>query len=240
MNKANIARQEQSEDLEELSVLERITGVFISPGKVMKWLAKNPKILLPIIISAIVPLFTLILNYPSFKEALMTAIETELANMGEELIPGTERILEIFLAAGAIMGAVGTVLLDILTISLLLWGIIKLFKGGGELKQYISIVSHAGLISLLVFIVISVVSFIMGKFTLDVSITSLAVIIPESLQGTFIYGVLNNVEIFTIWQYFVIGIGTSEVSGFGKGKSYAIAGGVYLATLLLAGVMNAV
>jgi hypothetical protein len=53
MDKTNITKQEQLEDVKELGAIERIIGVFISPKKVMKWLAKNPKILLPIIISII-------------------------------------------------------------------------------------------------------------------------------------------------------------------------------------------
>jgi hypothetical protein len=240
MDKTNITKQEQLEDVKELGAIERIIGVFISPKKVMKWLAKNPKILLPILISIIVPLITLVLNYSSFKEALMTAIESELASMGEVLTPENKGAIELFVVIGSIVGAVGTVLLDLLTISLILWGIIKIFKGKGDLTHYISIVSHAGLISLLVFVVISVVSSIRGEFNLDVSITSLAPVLPARWEDTFIYGVLSNIEIFNIWQYFVIAIGTSEVSCLGKGKSYAIVGIVYIAILLLAGIMQAI
>jgi hypothetical protein len=240
MDKTNISKQEQLEDVKELGAIERIIGVFMSPKKVMKWLAKNPKILLPIIISIIVPLITLALNYSSFREALTTAIESELASISEVLTPENKRMIEFFAVIGSIMGAVGMVLLDLLIISLILWGLIKIFKGNGDLTHYISIVSHAGLISLLVFVVISVVSFISGEFNLDVSITSLAPVLPARLQGTFIYGVLSNIEIFNVWQYFVIAIGTSEVSCLGKGKSYAIVGAVYLAILLLAGIMQVI
>ena len=150
MDKTNISKQEQLEDVKELGAIERIIGVFMSPKKVMKWLAKNPKILLPIIISIIVPLITLALNYSSFREALTTAIESELASIGEVLTPENKRMIEFFAVIGSIMGAVGMVLLDLLIISLILWGLIKIFKGNGDLTHYISIVSHAGLISLLV------------------------------------------------------------------------------------------
>lgn len=240
MDETGILKEENLEETEQLSARDRIIGVFISPRKVMKSLAKNPKILLPIIISIIVPLIALVLNYSVFKDALMSAMETELANMGEELTPDMMKLLGIIGVMGTIIGAVGTVLMDLLVISLALLGIIKILKGKGSFRQYLSVVSHAGLIVLLIFIVTTIVSNISGKLDLNVSITSLAAVLPKSLQGSFIYAVLNNVEFFNIWQYCVVGIGVSEVSGLGKSKSYAIVATVYFATLLLAGVMSVI
>ncbi|MDQ2087567.1 YIP1 family protein [Herbivorax sp. ANBcel31] len=232
MSEINISNQV---DDNELGAIQRIVGVFVSPGKVMKSLVENPKVLLPIILIIIVPVITILLNYPAFRDALMMLTEAELAELGEEFTP---EMMGVFAVILAITLEAVSLPIYVLIGSLILWGILKIFQGKGRFKQYLSVVSHALLIYLLMYVVNLLVSYTSGEFDIYSSITSLGTVLPESLNGTFIYGMLSNVEVFDVWSYCVIGIGVSEVSCLSKAKSYSIVAALYFVGLLFSGIMH--
>lgn len=217
-----------------MNFIKRVFGVIGYPEKVMQSLEQKPRVLFGILLTALTPIILILSTYSIYMEYLRKVLEATYAKMDIEMtaqqIDQTLNISKYSSLIGGPIGAVALLLLE----ALVLWVIIKIFKGQGGYKQILSIIGYSAVITLLSTIVTIITTRITGTFT-DVSYTSLAALLPN-MKGSFLYGVAKMIEIFTIWQYIVIAIGLTTVSKLSKKKVYIIVACLFVAVAIYSGV----
>ena len=109
---------------------------------------------------------------------------------------------------------------------------------GGEtftFKKSLAVTSHVGLIGILSYVVLGVVSFMKGTFALQEPVTSIASLLPAYMNQGLLYGLLINVEVFTFWSYILMAQGLIYTGGLSKRKAYIITGIAFTAISLYTG-----
>ncbi|EPR08243.1 Yip1 family protein [Ruminiclostridium papyrosolvens] len=218
----------------QMNFLKRVAGMFFWPGKAMDNLAERPRIAFPFIFLPIAQLVAMLAIIPMYKEFIRTSTE-ELASQ-KNLEMTTEQLnkaVNLTSITGPIGGAIGVVITWVLG-ALILWGIIKIFKGQGSFKQILSITGYAGVITVLSTVVHVIKTNITGVYDI-LSYTSMAVLMPK-MDGNFIYGMAKFLDVFSIWQYVVIAIGVAAVSKMPKKKAYLIVAAIFVIQVLYAGI----
>lgn len=216
----------------KLNFIQRVFGVIFSPGKVMQSLEQKPRILFSLLLTICIPVVMILSVFPMYKEFLRSSMEAASVktNLTAEQI---EQALKITSVSGPIMGALAAVAMWFLG-ALVLWVIIKIFKGQGQYKQILSITGYATVISALSTIVIIITTWFTGVFS-QVNFTSLAALLPD-MKGNFLYGAAKAIDVFSIWQYAVIAIGVATVSKLDKRKAYIIIACIFAVIVIFTGI----
>lgn len=112
--------------------------------------------------------------------------------------------------------------------SFITFAFIKIFKGQGSFKQILSITGYA----YTAIILGSILSVIMYYITGELFDASLAVFF-KGLRETFVYGFLRGIDVFTVWQYCLIAIGVTVMSGLNKMKVGTFMFGIFIVSCLI-------
>ena len=224
MNEEVIVPQETPEDspeeVQEMSPVARIFGMYFSPRKTYEYLRAKPKWLLPFIIVCLVALFS---NYLAKDIAIQEQIER--VQMSERL---TEEQKDQYLErieAGSSgvqayiqLAATPVVILIILVAvsGLFLFFGNMLFGGQAGFRQMLSVYTHAGLVSVPGAII--KVPIMLAQGTTKVQ-TSLAVMLSADAEGSILYRLLSRFDLFSIWSVILLIIGVSVVYRFSSGKA---------------------
>ncbi len=229
----NLVISSENVGMPKLNVIQRIMSTFFSPGKLMGDLERKPRVLLGIILSVITPMLMMFGVFPMFKEYTRTVLENTYANMGTQLTPEMfEQILNVSVITGPIGAGVGAGIM-LLVEALVLWLVLKIFKGQSSFKQCLSVLGYSNIIALLGTIVFVIAVQFSGTYS-DVAYTSLASLIPD-MKGSFLFGIARNFEVFAIWQYIVAAIGMATISKIDNKKVYIVMAVVFLALACFAG-----
>lgn len=217
-----------------MSFVKRVVGMFFWPGKAMDNLAERPRIAFPFIFLPMVQLVAMLAMIPMYKEFARNATVEFASKQNLEMTSEQlDKSVNMAMISGPVSGAVGVVITWVLG-ALILWGIIKLFKGQGSFKQVLSITGYAGVITVLSTVVHVIKTNITGVYDI-LSYTSMAVLMPK-MDGNFIYGIAKILDVFSIWQYVVIAIGVAAVSKMPKKKAYLIVAAIFIIQVLWAGI----
>ena len=230
----SVNRADNLSQSSQMNLLRRVAGIFFWPGNVMDNLAERPRIAFPFIFLPIVQLAAMLATIPMYKEFIRNgtvelASQKNLEMTSEQL----NKTVNLAMITGPVGGAIGVVIAWVLG-ALILWGVIKIFKGQGSYKQILSITGYAGVITVLSTVVHVIKSNVTGVYDL-LSYTSLAVLMPK-MDGNFFYGMAKFLDVFSIWQYVVIAIGVAAVSKMPKKKAYLIVAAIFIIQVLYAGI----
>ena len=214
----------------DMNLLQRVKGVIFSPGKTMESLVEKPRLLLPLIIIAVAQLFLYLARFSIYQDYMNKSLTDAFTGLGM-----TAESIDSFIL---IFGTVGTSLSALFgwfMTAVIFFAIFKIFGASGKFKQYLSITGHAYIITVLYFLLVLAASFITGSLHLDLSLTNVANLLPVDISGSFIYGMVMEIDIFLIWYFCVIGIGMAAVSGFKKRNAYILVAAIYAVGLVMSG-----
>ncbi|OPX46232.1 Yip1 domain protein [Ruminiclostridium hungatei] len=224
----NLVSAAQENVLPKLNVFQRIIYTVTSPEKLMLDLERKPRVLLGILLTILTPMLTMFAAFPMFKEYMRGTLEAtgayaELvsqmsAEQVESVLVGSAISTPVFAGIGA-----GIVLL---VEALVIWLVLKIFKGQARFKQILSVLGYAAVISVLAAIVSIIAINVTGAYT-DVTYTSLASLLPE-MKGTFAFGFARTIDVFGIWAFVVSTIGIATVSKIDKKKVYVIMACIFI------------
>ena len=214
----NIGSNCSSQESKPLGFFSRVVGTIFYPGRVMEDLAERPRVLFGLLLSLLMLPGYYLLRFSMYQQMLKQTLELQYLNMGMS-IAGEAFDLTVTMAAygGLVSGGVAAMVLTIL-VALGLFILMKIFRGEGKFKAYLSVVGYSGVISLLNVLTLYGVSFITGELATDLS---LAAFLPAG-SSPVLSAALTNFSLFNIWSYVVIGIGAAAVAKFGKGKAFAV------------------
>jgi hypothetical protein len=239
MTNAQVNYINEEVTVKKMNIFQRIIGIILSPGKVMDSLAEKPRVIFPLIMIAVAQLAFYLVRLPLYQDFLRQATGASSAMV--ESLTGTKmtpEMIELGVNRGTqqiyYMTPISALFMW-LVISVVFFAIFKIAGGQGKFKAYLSVTGYAYIISVLYLILALAVSFFTNSLHLLMPLTSLGNLLPESMKGNFLYGVVKGIDIFAIWYYAVIAIGLTSVSGFKKRTVYAIVAVVFVVGLLIAG-----
>ena len=208
-----------------MSVMSRITGVFLSPVKTMQDIAAAPSWIVPVVIGAIASLSATAIVLPLIDYE--TLIASKMEEAGQKVDEAQlQNIVQISKTAGTIWGVVAGscgILILSLIVALVLFAIVRL--GGGETtyRKLFGVTAWSTLIQSLKTL-ISIVP-LMGLETFNpeemaglVPSNPAAFVSRESVGGA-LYTLLSMIDIFAIWWLVVLGIGVAAASNWSRTKS---------------------
>ena len=216
-----------------MDFLKRFTGVIVSPSETMKGLVEKPRILFPILATALSTLIFYLARYPLYLDFLRYSMEMGMSQNNVQMSPEQ---LEAAMKIGGIMSLVTTPIMALFwflfTVGIV-FGLTKAFKGEGTFKQFVSVTGYAVVINILYYLISAVVSFSTGKLLMDASLANITNLFAPGIKGTFLYGVIRGIDLFSIWYYAVVSIGVVQASKLSKVKVYPIVFGIYLVLVLV-------
>ncbi|NJD04617.1 MAG: YIP1 family protein [Ruminiclostridium sp.] len=227
----------------KMGFLERVTAVITSPGKVMENLNEKPRILFPLFLIAFAQLALYMIRLPLYQDFLrksaLAGAELAKSLTGIELTP---EMVEQSMSQSVIQSIITTPLGSLfgwLFITVIFFAVFKIAGGKGRFKQYLSVTGYAYVITALYLLITLVVSYFSGSLHMGMPLTSIAALFGEEMKGSFVFGMLKGLDVFSIWYYGVMAIGLTVVSGFKKRTVYGIAAGLFFIGLLIAGTGEA-
>lgn len=224
-----------SEEIELLSPIQRVVKVFVSPSEVFKSINVKPNFWMPVILMVVFTLGFYLLFFSQFKEGLLVTMEEQMRNspnpLPEEFIQKTARISAI---STVVMTPVVSIV-GMLLSALYYWVFGMILKGKGGYTKHLSLIAHVSLVGLLSVIIMSVMILITGEFQLNEPITSLASLLPDSMNVSPLYGMAVKIEVFTIWRMCLIYLGLKEIGGLSSKKSLIIVITAFVLGMLFTG-----
>ncbi|GAB4339328.1 MAG: hypothetical protein Kow0037_24200 [Calditrichia bacterium] len=216
-----ISEVDDSQPAEELSVVERIVGIFTQPARVFQYLRAKPDVWVPLILTILISVGVSFLVYdialddqiakfeqnekitPEQRDMIVDSIEQSREG-GKRIIYTTVlpalSVLFIFFVVGGIFFFIGNVIL------------------GGKAK-YLQVVSAYGYAYLIMAILGTAIKLplILIKKTINVH-TDLSLLVPGLQEGGALFNFLASLDIFTIWSMAVFGIGFAIIYRFTQQK----------------------
>ncbi|MEQ8236432.1 MAG: YIP1 family protein [Syntrophomonadaceae bacterium] len=206
----------------KLSMTQRFSKLLAAPEEAFQAIVDDPRILWPGLIIIALSLLLTILVLPETK--LFTA-DTLMAS-GQS--PDQIALAMKFLVPGAVIGTV----LGLPMVWLVQAGLLALYNqfivGQAHFKQLFAVAIFAGIPSIIKAVISTGLIKTLGyKAAMQVS-TSLALFLGTSDQDSFIYRLLNQFDLFSIWGLFLLILGGSLAM---KKKAGGLA--IYMVTIWL-------
>lgn len=185
------------------SLPHRLFQVLVAPGDLFAALRANPAWGGALVVgAALVALSALLIP----MDLLLESAREQLISQGRPVPPSFEStggiIRVTFLIGPLIAWPVWAFVLASVT-----WLAFGALGGGGNYKQYLSVVSHALFIAALGTLLIVPLKLFQGDLTLNLSLASFAFF----LEDGYLLRVLRLLDLFALWGYAVMAIGVTKI-----------------------------
>jgi hypothetical protein len=210
--------------------LQNVLLVLISPREVFEYLKEKPSWWLPLVlIMAITVVFTVV-TAPIGKEIALEQINKRADTMSSDQLEQTKQIMESpFLTAFSAVGALVAVAITVFIEAGIVHFLLSALGGSGTFVMSLAVVLYASVPMMVRQIIESVYAYKMHSM-MKTGITSIfAGVDPVGPMGRF----LGSVDIFVAWQYILLAIGCSIVYKVSKGKTGAVAFGIWAAGVVI-------
>lgn len=240
-----------TEESQELSQMDAVSGIFTEPGNTFETIAKYPKRnfwLLPVLILVIT---SVVSSFLFFSDAelvgnMMDKQKTKMReNMQEKVKAGkmtqeqannaieqAEKFMDpngLFFKITGTAGAVISPFVMLFLLSVIYMLLLKMAKANFEFTNILNVVGLSLMISAVGSVLGIVVSIIMG----NLNSISLALILKPETVGETLHGLLMKLDVFTIWFYVLVAIGLVKVAKVKASMSYLIVFGLWIIWLVI-------
>ncbi len=199
------------------SMFERILGVFINPRETMDDIAARPSWIIPLVLILLSTVVYVFLMQELILGKAVEGMTTSNPNMTKEQIEQAMPVVKIMTWVGVPI---------FVPIMYLIFAGLFLFVGnvilGGQtnFKTAFSVTCWSGLISVLGSAIMIPVLRAKGEIT---SITSLSFLESSGDQGSPIFFLLSQIDLFMIWGIIVLGLGFAAAYKFSSKKGVVTA-----------------
>lgn len=225
--------QESETNGQSMSALQKMIGIVLSPIETLKALEYKPTVLLPMIVVPILSMLYYLIFWNDYEVEAIRALEAQFSAINMEL---TSEMLEMQLSVMKVSVPAMVVVfyfIGILVNAVYYWVVCKIVKSKVTFKKIMSLVVHISVISIFTWVLYAVMTSITGEANITESVTSIASLLPESIKGTFMYGFISPIEVFSLWGLCLTYFGLRIMAKISK-RSAMISVGVLL---LLQGLM---
>ncbi len=190
--------------------------IITSPLKALSEINRKPNIMVPLLIIIVFPMLYYLIFWNNLEPKLISDLENKMLGLGFE--PTMEMIelqMKILRITYPLQG-VFTALIGGLISGTYYFICAKIAKSKVRFKKIISLVYHVAIISTLAVVLNMILTAVGMAVSLTEPITSLASLLPDSIEATFFYGAAMTVEVFTIWGTIVTYFGLQIVADMSK------------------------
>jgi len=220
-----------------MSIIHRISGVFLNPRDTLRALSEKPVWLDALIILIIaVIIFTYIVG-PYMQQDELKRLEqnTKLRErMGEEAYNQRVELMrnppKFMLILSLILQPV-SVLIGLLLSSLILLGLGRLTSTEGKYIQVFSVFIHANFIHLGLGNALRIILAVSKKSVYQTT-TSLAIFFPHLEVNSSAYIILSQFDFFQIWLFGILGFGLSHILKVDLKRALFVSYGFFLIKIL--------
>lgn len=205
---------------QEMGIAMRMVGVLFSPGEIFA--SVNERIahkdwFIPLIIMAVVGILAARLVTPIAMIEGMQQMRERIEQSEQLSEEQREKALEKMEATpkfGAIFGMIGAPISTaaILFVEALIFLVLAnfIFGGRGTYKKFLAVTSYSFLTGIPGAIV--TVPLMLVKGTVKVQV-GLGLLVSESMEGSFLFNLISQINLFTFWQLCLVTIGLGAVAG---------------------------
>ncbi len=233
--------------VENISLSDAMTGVITEPGNTfesVKVSTKRSYWVIPIIIFIVLTLVStfLVMNdeelYSEIKakqKEVMTERMEKAVKEGkmtrEQMNEAMERTDKMFSKSSPLfyvfttVGPVMTIFLALFVKGLILWGVLKLFKGMATYMLIICVLGLTSIIDSIQAVIDTVLAIFLGKLNANIGP---ALLFSKEAVGTTMMTLLSHFDVFNIWYLIVLGIGLAKISGLKSGQTMPVVFGLWL------------
>lgn len=205
----------------DLSLPTRIWAVYTAPRVLFQSLKERPRILGALVVLLLLGVVSAVLLSGPAMEAQMEAMRAN-PDMTEAQMQTAQQVAK---TVGMAMFVFGSVLIA-LVLSAFLLLVANVFLGGRTTyRQMLSAVLHIGLIYIPALIVKA--PLVLARNDINVQ-TSLAAFLPSSDQKTFLYQILAQTDLFTLWMWGLCILAVSVLAGVPVRRAGFAVGGIWL------------
>lgn len=220
-------------DVLRMNFFQRITGMILNPYATCMDLIEKPRILFAILAMLLSTPILYLSRYSLFESFANGILDNSIAqggaNIPVEYMDMTKTYFPIYLL---VLYPIISILLW-LSVSVALFLLVKLLKGEGKFKQFLSITGYSYIIIVFYHMLTGIVSFVSGSIQFDASLANISNLLIPQIKGSHLYGVLRGIDLFNIWQYVVICIGISALTKLSKVKVYTVVFLIFLITVVI-------
>ncbi len=219
-----------------ISPFGRIVGVLFSPQATFADIARKPSWLLPVVISTILAIISVVVlnQRMDWRDYISQQIEKSprAANLSaEQKQKQIEMSAKLTVYVVYAAGAIGSVVLALVVGAVMMLAYNLLAGAGASFSQSFGIVAHTLVVGIVSTPLFLLVLFLRPPGTVDPEnpvATNLAALLPED-SAKWLFTLCKSLDIFTIWMLILIAIGFAAVNPkkLKGGKSYAVAFSVW-------------
>ena len=202
---------------QEMGIGGRMVGALFSPGRTFA--SVNAQLehrdwYLPMIVIAIVGMFSAYLLMPTAKAAGMQAVQEQLAKdesfTEEQRVMALESAQRVMGLGAVVLPSIGTAVTIYVQAAIFLALSNFVFGGYGTYKKTLAVVSYSSLVAIPAAVVSVPLAMATGSATFQVG---LGLLVPGSMNGSYIYYFLSMITVFAVWKYLLIAVGLAAVAG---------------------------
>ena len=191
--------EEPQEEVVQMNVFAKIVGIIFSPLKTLEAIKAKPTLLIVMLVICIIPMISIFLTWSSYETELIMQLEQQFETMNlevtQEMMDFQLMITKFSLPIGIVFGMLFAGLLS----GVYYFVCAKIAKSEVRFKQLISMAYHILVVGSISYILNIVLTLVGVDINMNVPITSLASLLPESFAGTFLYGAALAIEVFSLW-----------------------------------------
>jgi hypothetical protein len=240
-----------TEEPQELSQMDAISGVFTEPGNTFETIMKFPKRnfwLLPVLILVVTSIVSSFLFF-SDAELVGKMMDKQKVKMRERMqesvkqgkmsqeqandaIEKAEKFMDpngLFFKITGFAGAVVAPFIMLFVLSVIYMLLLKMFKASFEFTNILNVVGLSLIISAVGGVLGIVISIIMG----DLTSIGLALFFKADAVGDTLHGLFMKIDVFSVWFYMLVAMGLVKVAKIKSAVSYSVVFGLWIVWLLL-------
>jgi len=216
---------------EQMSIIQRIKNLFVCPDKLMDYIKNTPNIIFPMLVIVFFNIGVIFIKFNQFK--IFIKDELSLALQGDTIVV-TDQLINIMALLAPLLSIL-VFFISILLSTIIFYSFVKILKGEGYFKQYVSVILYSSIVNMIGFIILLILSMYTGKFlfSTNVSIFQIFDITLANNYFTMFLNKLNISNILGLWQYILIAVGVVNISKINKKYVYLFTSVVYAVTLFL-------
>lgn len=232
---SDIIEDSHNGGVEELSLIQRLIGIIVSPGKTFRYIKNKPDWIIPLLIIITISVSAQIVIKPYFFNSReYDKIITDMMEKADMDRDSAEEIMykqmTIFMPVGALI--MTPLILLLFSGAMFLGGNLVMggetsFKHLFSINAYVAIVGIVGM--LLKF------PLIMAKGSTDV-LTSLALLMPPDADETIIYKLLSLFDVIVLWESVVAAIGLAIIYNWTQKKANTLVISMWLVLIIVYGL----
>jgi hypothetical protein len=247
----------ETQPAEDIALSDAMTGVYSEPAETFKAVKNSkkrsywvvPTILL--IVISLVASFLVIndeelyseiktMQFKAAKERLEESVKD--GKMSQEQMDQSMEQMEKFMdksspffLISAILGPIIGGFVILFFRGLVLWGVLKIFKGAASYMLVICALGLASMIDMISTVINTVLAIVMGKLTVNIGP---ALFITNDMVGESMAKFLGHFDLIAIWYLIVLGIGLGAVSNLKSSKTIPVVFALWLIWIIAVSFLN--